>query len=167
MSFRPPHTPPHSPNTSPTPPNAPNGPKLPTPLTVDALEQQLRPIFILCIVTLAFSVASSLAYLYGNLMRSSQDESLTNASPVQIHLVQTVTQPAQGNRQGRIPESLGRWGRRRKLSLHLSHYSSYSYGSVYFSRAAAVAQSHQPRHPPPRESTGHRLVTLVIAHHVT
>lgn len=77
MSFRPPHTP-HSPNTSPTPPNAPNGPKLPTPLTVDVLEQQLRPIFILCIVTLAFSVASS--YLYGSLMLSLLDGTLTDAS---------------------------------------------------------------------------------------
>lgn len=59
MSFRP-----VPPNQPPQPPQAPRPPKFPVPLTTDYFDQRLKPIFILCVATLALTLTTSAAYLY-------------------------------------------------------------------------------------------------------
>jgi hypothetical protein len=53
-----------NPPTPPTHPAPTSTPRLPVPVTVDVLDQRLRPIFILSIATLGFITVMTLGYVY-------------------------------------------------------------------------------------------------------
>ncbi|ODM24226.1 hypothetical protein SI65_02063 [Aspergillus cristatus] len=52
------------------PPQMPKPPKLPVPLTTDYFDQRLRPIFILCVATLALTLTVSVGYVFISWRRS-------------------------------------------------------------------------------------------------
>lgn len=55
---------PPTPPTHPAFPAPTSTPRLPVPVTVDVLDQRLRPIFILSIATLGFITITALGYVY-------------------------------------------------------------------------------------------------------
>lgn len=55
---------PPTPTTQPGFPAPTSTPRLPVPVTVDVLDQRLRPIFILSIATLGFLTITTLGYVY-------------------------------------------------------------------------------------------------------
>ena len=55
---------PHTPTAQPGFPAPTSTPRLPVPVTVDVLDQRLRPIFVLSIATLGFLTITTLGYVY-------------------------------------------------------------------------------------------------------
>ncbi|BCR91953.1 uncharacterized protein ACHE_70796A [Aspergillus chevalieri] len=93
------------------PPQMPKPPKLPVPLTTDYFEQRLRPIFILCVATLALTLTVSVGYVYVSTLlsicRYTDQYAAADSYRGDDHTASTAERRRRGV-NGHLPQATGR-----------------------------------------------------------